>query len=64
MERDKRMRQFAELIFKVYDEAEILRDYAGGEEKEVFNNVRRALYDLKYDALNLSNKWENEKPNK
>jgi hypothetical protein len=52
------MREFTEMMIKVYDLAEGLRDAADGNEKDIFNKTRGALSDLQYPALELTRKWE------
>jgi hypothetical protein len=55
------MREFSDLMWKLYHDAEGLRDCTEyGDEKKVFNETRQALYDLKYKAKRLADKWENQ----
>lgn len=56
-ERLNRMKKFYEKMFDLYEEAEYLRDCATGEEKEVFNETRGALYELKFKARKIYFAW-------
>lgn len=53
------MREFATKMMELYHEAENLRDYAGGKDKDIFNQTRGALYDLTDKARDQAYRWEN-----
>jgi hypothetical protein len=57
-QRHELMKQFADKLNEVYDLAEILRDRASGEDKEIFNRVRGALYSLRDPAMDQYYKWK------
>jgi hypothetical protein len=55
------MNEFAEAMSKVYFAAEGLRDCTeDGHEKQVFNDTRNALHELRHRANKLAHKWETE----
>jgi hypothetical protein len=61
----ERMDKFQTMMHELYNMAEGLRDCtADSEEKAVFNNTRRALYDLRDDARHLYYKWKENSPSK
>lgn len=56
------MQEFTDRMFQLYQDAEGLRDCTeDANEKEVFNETRNALYDLKFKAKRLSQKWSENK---
>jgi hypothetical protein len=57
----KAMEEFSDMMFKLYEDAGGLRDCTDNhEEKQIFNDTRNALYELKYKARKLYHKWESE----
>lgn len=56
-----KMKTFYEKMFELYEEAEYLRDCTGdADEKEVFNETRASLYELKFKARKVYYKWGGE----
>lgn len=57
----KAMREFADAMRKVYNDAEVLRDCTNDHvEKEIFNKTRNVLYDLVNPARYQAQRWEQQ----
>lgn len=54
------MKDFADRMDELYNMAEGLRDMAGDEDKEIFNQTRRALYNLRDKAREQYYDWKPE----
>lgn len=54
------MKDFADRMDELYNMAEGLRDCAGGHDKEIFNDTRRALYNLRDKAREQYYNWRPE----
>lgn len=54
------MKRFAEMMNELYDLAGVLRDRADGKDKEIFNQTRGALYDLRDKARDQYYSWKPE----
>jgi hypothetical protein len=61
-ERATKMKALTDMIHSAYDHAGDIRDYTDkADEKEVFNKIRGALYDLRQSAFQLWTQWDNQK---
>lgn len=54
------MKDFADRMEELYNMAEGLRDRADGKDKDIFNDTRRALYNLTDAAREQYYRWKPE----